>query len=88
MWRIREAIKVFAFRLRHPVVVHVPTWGCFDHSHTCIASMILDEKSFKEVCPAGGRCNIGLDDVCDTCGYLLIIQYGVNKHGKKYIDIV
>lgn len=86
MWRIREAVKAFIFRLRHPITQHHPTWGPFDHSHICMAARVLDEKSFIEVCPRRGRCKIDYDDACDKCDYMRIIIYGVNSDGQKYVN--
>jgi len=88
MWRIREAAKVFTFRLRHPIILHRPTWGAFDHSHICIAARVLDEESFTKVCPRHGKCEIDYDDACDVCGYMRILEYDTNSDGKKSIAIV
>ena len=89
-WHFKLAFKQFKNRLKYPITyTHSSSWDNDDHSHICIAAMLLDKDDFKSVCPCQGKCElIGWDEICEYCQYSAIIDYQTSENGNKYIDII
>ena len=85
-WKIKVAFKQFIFRLKHPIhICDNNKWDGCSHEHVCIAARLLTQKNFTDVCPKHGKCEIELDDRCDTCRYLKTIRfYSENVDGFKH----
>lgn len=88
-WHMSEAIKTGVQRLKHPLIrVESWNWGQYDHNHICLAARLLTTKDFLAVCPCHGSVGmIEVDDECDGCPYMAIIDFNTSKDGSKNISL-
>lgn len=90
LWKLKAAIKVAIQRFRYPVLrLQSHDWSQEDHAHICVAARLLNEQDFLEVCPIAKDKNavLELEDVCDFCPHLVILDFNTDENGKKSIHM-
>lgn len=88
LWHIKSAFKWMKYRLKHPVTIALSSgWDTDDHQHICLAARLLECDDFEQVCPCNGKCEIELDDRCDCCPYLSIINFNKDSFCNKWISL-
>lgn len=87
-WHFKAAFRQFRNRLKHPVTTALSsTWDTHDHQHICLAARLLEHDDFEQVCPCNGKCEIELDDRCDLCPYMTILDFNRDVVYNKWISI-
>ena len=87
-WHIKSALKWMKYRLKYPIGrIHSHDWSLMDHGHICIAARLLEPKDFEQVCPCNGKCEIELDDICDQCPYMTIVDFDKDIAYNKWISL-